>query len=151
MTRKNLILTSPYREITNHDGSKQFTNDLFDDNNPLTLQDLIQENHDDQYVIVYEQNDDILAFLLFEEKNNHVYLNLVATNRLFNSGLRPGTKLVILLDDLAKAFNHNRIELYSVDDKILYYERLGYQKTNDVVYDPVYRKVTRMIKSLPNN
>jgi hypothetical protein len=148
MVRKNFILTPPYREITNADGTKRFTNELFDNNNPLTLQDLVQANHDDQYVIVYEQNGNVLAFLLFEEKNTYVYLNLVATNRLFDSGLQPGTKLVELLDVITKNFGHNRIELYSVQDKIEYYEELGYQNIGEIECDSVYGEVTKMVKLL---
>lgn len=135
MNRHDLILTYPYRQIDESDASQKFVNELFTEDNLITLADLVSENNGPKYVIVYEQNGNVLSFLLFEDMGSYIYLNLVATNRLFDSGLHPGTKLIELLDGIAMKFRCKRIELYSIIDKMQYYERLGYENTGSIDFD----------------
>lgn len=83
MTRKNFTLTSPYREITSADETKQFTNELFSQVNILA--DLATMNIGYRHVFVYEQNNEILAFLMFDDHNTYFYIEFVAVNRLIPS------------------------------------------------------------------
>lgn len=145
MTRKNFILTLSYREITSADGIKQFENELFPEGNVLAR--LIQENKDQRHVFVYEQNNEILAFLMFDDNDLYFYIEFVATNRLFQSNLSPSTKLILLLEEIGKGLRYDRIELYSLVGKIQYYQMLGFEDTR-ITEIGNYGKLSKMVKSL---
>lgn len=76
MNRHDLILTYPYRQIDESDASQKFVNELFTEDNLITLADLVSENNGPKYVIVYEQNGNVLSFLLFEDMGSYITLTL---------------------------------------------------------------------------
>ena len=145
MTRKNFTLTSPYREITSADETKQFTNELFPQGNVLA--DLATMNIGHRHVFVYEQNNEILAFLIFDDHNTYFHIEFVAVNRLIPSGLSAGTKLILLLEELGRNLKYDNIELYSLEQKISYYEALGFDDTR-ITEIGNYGKMSKMVKSL---
>lgn len=148
MTRKNFILTLPYREITSADGIKQFENELFPEGNVLA--DVVTMNTNNRHVFVYEQNNEILAFLMFDDNDSYFHNEFVATNRLIQSGLKPSTKLINFLEDLGKSLNYDSVELWSLDQQIPYYQNLGFNDTR-ITQIGNYGPMSKMIKSLTSD
>lgn len=147
MARKKFILTTPFREIQTSDATKLFDNELSRANG-IDLAFLVEMNRGNQYVFVYEEVGKILAFLTFIDKGSHFHLDLVETNRLYPSTLKPGGKLIILLEMLSIRFNYQKITLNSVQGKISYYERLGYIQTGRTYPNPIYDTLIEMEKNL---
>ncbi len=144
MFRRNFILEPPYREIHFEDKSKQFKNELFPQKDVLA--DLVTMNTGNVHVFVYDQDGEILAFLMFYDYKTYFHIEFVATNRLFPSQ-SAGTKLIKLLEGIGKELNYSHIQLDSLEQKIPYYKALGYVDTGIPMVGN-YDKTTRMIKSL---
>jgi hypothetical protein len=89
-----------------------------------------------------------LAFVIIWDHDTHFELELVEANILHKTLLHPGTLLVNLVDDISRQFNYQRIVLYSVQDRISYYEKLGYIQLDEKVRDPKYGMLTKMEKLL---
>lgn len=148
MTRKQFDLTYPYRELIDSDAAKQFKNELFP--NGDVLADLIILNVGNTHVFVYEQNREILAFLMFDDNETCFHIEFVATNRIFQSKLRPSTKLIHLLENLGKSLKYDKIELWSLNIQIPYYQNLGFSDTK-ITEIGNYGPMSKMVKSLASN
>jgi hypothetical protein len=62
-TRKNITLEPPFRFIDSSDAAKTFANELIPINK-VNLANILPENAGCRYVIVYEFNEEILAFIV---------------------------------------------------------------------------------------
>lgn len=147
MPRKKFVLNLPFRQIRKSDSNKRFENEFFEFNH-ITMTDLVSANKKNQYVFVYDNDSEILAFLVFKDTGTHFHLVLVETNRMFKTDLKPARQLIILIENLSKHFDYHKITLYSVVEKIPLYHKLGYEKTGQTVLDPTYGKLTMMKKEL---
>ncbi len=146
MVRRSFVFpSSDYREITGADAIKSFTNELFPDGNVLS--DLIPMNVDNGYVFVYDENNEILAFMLFYDNDSYFYVEFLATNRNFRSGLRPSTRLITLLGELGKHLKYERIELWALEDQIPLYRDLGFHEIG-ITEIGNYGAMSKMVKSL---
>lgn len=144
MPRRNFILNLPYREIIPEDATKPFRNEKlpYDD----TLAELVTMNTGNRHVFVFDQDDEIKAFLMFEDCDTYFHAELLFANRL-SKPQSAGTKLIKLLADIGQKLNYDRIELWSYEKKIPYYAALGYTDTGipQVVDND---KMFKMVKSL---
>jgi len=147
VARKKFILNLPFRQIRKSDCGKPFANDL-STINKVTLCDLVPENRKNNYVFVYDVNGDVLAFLAFHDTGTHFHLDLAETNRMFETDLKPGRKLVLLVEEISAHLGYDKITLYSVENKISLYKCLGYRKTGKTLQDDVYGVLTEMEKPL---
>lgn len=148
LARKIFKLNEPYREITPADAKKPFQNEL-SSLNKIDLAYLVQINEKDLYVIVREFNGDILAFIVLKDWNTHFEIKLVERNR--NPSLpdiKAGAELIILAEDISRQFNYKKIVLYSVENRISYYGKLGYLEKDIRVTDTVYGTLTKMEKKV---
>ncbi|MGQ0771837.1 MAG: GNAT family N-acetyltransferase [Nitrososphaerota archaeon] len=144
MSRKNFVLTPPYREIILEDATKQFHNEKLPQEGVLA--ELVTMNTGNRHVFVFDQDNEIKAFLMFEDCETYFHVELLFANRL-SEPQSAGTNLIKLLADLGKKLNYDRIELWSYEKKISYYLGLGYVDTGipQVVDND---KMFKMVKSL---
>jgi histone acetyltransferase (RNA polymerase elongator complex component) len=144
MTRKTFILTPPYREITNSDTTKPFTNQLFPQGNILSS--FLRDNTDNTHIFVFDQDDEIKALMMFDDNETYFHVEFLLANAL-HPHQKAGTKLLLLLEGLATTLNYDRIELWSLSGMIQYYSALGYTNTglSDVGR---YGEMYKMVKSL---
>jgi len=147
MIRKNFTLNLPYREIEKKDSIKLFANELLSANG-VDLAFLFELNKKNRYVFVYEEDGKILAFMTFIDTGKHFHLDLVETNRLYPSKLKPGGKLIILLETMSAHHGFKKITLNSVKGKVPYYKNLGYRSAGGTVIDVIYGTLTKMKKQL---
>lgn len=146
MDRKIISLQPPFRFINKNDSNKKFQNE-FSNFNKIDLVYLIQINEKDLYVIVREFNDDILAFIVLKDWGAHFEIKLVERNRDPSLPvIKAGAELIILAEDLSRQFNYKKLVLYSVENRISYYRKLGYVEKEIKVTDPVYGTLTKMEK-----
>lgn len=149
MTRKKIPTQGPYRYIRKSDITKTFTNELFNINR-VTLKTLFYDNNGKTHVLVYDFDNNVLAFIAFHDMGTHFYLNLVETNRIpAYQHIKAGTKLIDYLDDVSQYFDYKKITLFSLPDLIPFYESLSYQQTGNTEYDSRYNmNLTEMKKIL---
>ncbi|MGI0046327.1 MAG: hypothetical protein ACREBB_03955 [Nitrosotalea sp.] len=148
MARKIISLQPPFRFIDENDRIKKFQNE-FSDLNKIDLSYLVEINEKDLYVIVRELNDDILAFTVLRDWGTHFEIKLVERNRDPSlPDIKPGAELIILAEDISRQFNYKKLVLYSVENRISYYKKLGYVEKEIIVIDPVYGTLTKMEKNL---
>ena len=147
MTRKNITLEPPFRFIDSTDAAKTFVNELTPINN-VNLANILSENTGCRYVIVYEFNEEILAFVVLWDHGAHFEMELVEANRAFQTDIKGGAALLLLTEDLSKRLNYDKIVLYSVQNRISYYQNHKYELTCETVEDPVYGTLINMIKYL---
>jgi len=76
LTRKNITLEPPFRFIDSTDAAKTFVNELTPINN-VNLANILSENTGCRYVIVYEFNEEILAFVVLWDHGAHFEMELV--------------------------------------------------------------------------
>ncbi|MBI5378443.1 MAG: GNAT family N-acetyltransferase [Thaumarchaeota archaeon] len=103
-------------------------------------------NIDDQYVIVYEIDDKILGFMTFLDQGDHLHLDLIERNELIEESRGVGFNLMMLLEIIASIFGYSRITLYSTQENIKYYQRLGYEIIGSSFDNPEYGSLTPMEK-----
>ena len=145
MVRHDFKLVSPYREILHSDATKPFENELFPDGHVLA--DLIAHNTGNSYVIVYDDNDDILSFMWFYDHGSYFYIEFIATNRKFNSKFRSSSRLIDLLVGIGKELKYKKIELLALEDSISFYRKHGFDFVGDAVTGN-YGIMSKMTKSL---
>lgn len=145
MARKSLGLNPPFRQIESNDGKKEFWNRLTPKNR-VDLSFLVEMNKGNRYVIVYEMVGKILGFLVFIDRGDHLYLDLVERNEMIKGSRGAGFRLIVLLEIIAERLGYKRITLSSTQDNIAYYERLGYQVIGTPFDNPDYGKLTPMEK-----
>jgi predicted GNAT family N-acyltransferase len=147
--RKNIQLELPLRFIDSDDTRKQFQNELSPVNN-IDLNDLVLENHDNQYTIVYDFHDQVLAFVVLWDHGDHFELRLVEANRLYPTELHPGTILIKAIDDISRQFGYQKIVLDSTSNRVSYYKNLGYveDELNEPFHVDGYGVLVPMIKWL---
>ncbi len=147
LTRKNITLEPPFRFIDSTDATKTFVNEL-SSINKVNLANILPENTGCRYVIVYEFNEEILAFIVLWDHGTHFEIELVEANRASQTEIKGGSALLSLTEDLSKRLDYDMIMLYSVQNRISYYQNRGYEQTDEIVEDPVYGILTKMIKLL---
>jgi len=148
MDRKTFNLNLPFREIKQEDVGILFDNELLESNG-VDLAFLFEKNMGNLYVFVYELDGKVLAFIEFIDTGTHFHLDLVETNRLFPTpSLKPGGKLILLLELISKQNNYSKITLNSVQNKVEYYKKLGYTKTGETIPNVAYGPLTKMEKTL---
>ena len=145
LSRKQFVLNPPFREINSSDASKEFANELYPINN-IDLAYLVEQNIKNRYVFVYDFNDRVLGFIVFIDMDDHFYLDLVEVNQLYPESSGVGYMLIKLLENLAKRENYSRITLFSTENRIAYYQNLGYEITGESVQDQNYGSLTPMQK-----
>ena len=135
--KHGLELPVIFSEIESHDEVAKKLN---------VLSDLVPMNAVNRHVFVHDQDGDIMAFLMFDDNDTFFHIEFVAVNRLVQSQT-SGTKLILLLEELGKTLNYTSIELYSLEQKIQYYESLGFTDTG-IPQVGHYGKMSKMKKSL---
>jgi hypothetical protein len=75
-------------------------------------------------------------------------MELVEANRAFQTDIKGGAALLLLTEDLSKRLNYDKIVLYSVQNRISYYQNHKYELTDESVEDLVYGTLTKMVKHL---
>ncbi|MDE2590241.1 MAG: hypothetical protein KGL95_11345 [Patescibacteria group bacterium] len=148
MSRKNITLELPFRYINHSDSEKTFANELTPVNS-INLSNILSENSGCRHVIVYESNDDILAFIILWDHGTHFEVELVEANRACQTKIKAGAALLLLTERLSKKLNYDKIVLYSVQNLIPYYRNHHqYELTDEIIMDPTYGPLTKMIKNL---
>lgn len=148
MSRKNITLEPPFRFINSSDSEKTFANELTPINS-INLSNIVSENSGSRYVIVYESNEGILAFIILWDHGTHFEVELVEANRACRTNIKAGAALLSLVEKLSKKLNYGKIVLYSVQNRISYYRTYHqYELTDETVTDPTYGVLTKMIKNL---
>jgi hypothetical protein len=147
MTRKNITLEPPFRFIASSDATRTFVNELTPINN-VNLANIWPENTGCRYVIVCEFNEEILAFIILWDHDTHFEIELVEANRAVQTDIKGGAALMLLTEDLSRRLNYDHIVLYSVQNRISYYQNHGYELTDETVEDSLYGTLTKMIKHL---
>ncbi|MEX0861684.1 GNAT family N-acetyltransferase [Nitrosopumilus sp.] len=149
MTRKDFVLNLPFREITPSDAEQPFANELQPINH-IDLSYLVNLNIENRHIFVYELDGKVLAFMTFLNREDHFHLDLVEVNRLHDESkcVKPGFMLITLLENLSRGSGHSRITLHSIQDRIHYYQNLGYQVTGNPIPNPDYGPLTPMEKAL---
>ncbi|MDE1862718.1 MAG: hypothetical protein KGI33_07390 [Thaumarchaeota archaeon] len=145
MARRSLALNPPYREIEYADGKKKFWNRL-KPKSRIDLSYLVETNIGKRFVIVYEIEGDILGFIVFVGEDDHLYLDLIEWNEIFEESRGVEFSLMILLEAIAANFGYSRIILYSTGENIGYYEALGYEIAGNSFDNPDYGMLTPMGK-----
>ena len=148
--RKQFQYTLPIREIQKSDAEQEFTNELSPINN-IDLAYLVENNIGKRYVMVYELEGKVMAFLTFIDSDNHFHLDLVETNRIHpvSDQLNPGVTLITTLEGMSKTFGFDRITLHSISKNISLYQNLGYVITEKAKYNSDYNMMlTPMTKYL---
>lgn len=125
-----MTLEPPFRFIDSSDATKTFVNELTPINK-VNLANILQENAGCRYVIVYEFNEEILAFIVLWDHGSHFEIELVEANRAFQTNIKGGAALLLLIRNLSKKLNYDKIVLYSVQNRISYYQNHNYELTND--------------------
>jgi len=129
MTRKKIPEAGPYRYIKKSDIGKSFRNELFTVNK-VTLKTLYYDNKGNTHVLVYDFDKKILAFLAFQDMGTHFHLDLVEQNRIQEAKpIKPGTKLIDLMDDISRYYNYKKIDLLALPDMVNFYQSLGFHST----------------------
>lgn len=148
MARKIISLQLPFRFIEKNDSSKKFQNEL-SGINKIDLAYLVQIDEKDLYVIVREFNNTIAAFIVLKDWGTHFEIKLVERNRDPSlPDVKAGAELIILAEDISRQFNYKKIVLYSVENRISYYGKLGYLEKDIKVTDTVYGTLTKMEKKM---
>lgn len=85
-------------------------------------------NQDNQYVIVYESNDEnqILAFIVLWDYGSYFEIRLVEANRLYPTNIHPGSYLIEKIDDISRQFGYKKIIVDVLEKKVPLYKILGY-------------------------
>jgi hypothetical protein len=148
MIRKTISLQPPFRFIDKNDSNKKFQNE-FSGFNKIDLAYLVQINEKNLYVIVREFNDNILAFIVLKDWGTHFEIKLVERNRDPSlPDIKAGAELIILAEDISRQFDYKKLVLYSVENRISYYKKLGYVEKDITIIDLVYGTLTKMEKKL---
>ena len=143
----------PIRYIDEKDIEKPFQNRLYK-KNKINLPELLKLNRNNRHCLVFEDDDGkILAFLVVDDKGDHLYLNLVEKNELFLDECKrrnAPTKLIDRAEDIARSRSHTKIEMQSMSHPklVAYYKNLGYEKTGGTELSGTYGKLINMKKSL---
>lgn len=87
-----------------------------------------------------------MGFLVFIDRGDHLYLDLVERNEMIKGSRGAGFRLIVLPEIIAERLGYKRITLSSTQDNIAYYERLGYQVIGTPFDNPDYGKLTPMEK-----
>jgi len=103
LARKKIKSIGPFRYISKKDKDKPFKNELFSINE-VDLPFLLTENKKATHVIIYDYQSDVLAFIAFQDEGMFFHIDLVESNRIFNSGIKPGTKLIKFVESLSSFF-----------------------------------------------
>ncbi len=148
--RKQFEYTLPIREIQKSDAEQRFINELLPINN-IDLAHLVENNIGKRYVMVYDLDGKVMAFLTFIDSDNHFHLDLVETNQIHpeSDQLNPGIALIITLEGMSRTFGFDRITLHSIPERISLYQSLDYTITGESEYNSDYNMMlTPMTKSL---
>lgn len=147
--RKDILVELPFREILSKDADQEFYNELFPKNR-VDLSFLADKNTHNRHVLVYDFDGKVLGFMTFLDMGDHFHLDLVENNRLFHETAlyKPGSQFIMLLDGVSREFGYGRITLNSVQDRVLYYEKHGFEISGASYADPSYGLQMPMTKQV---
>ncbi|QLH09290.1 hypothetical protein [Candidatus Nitrosotenuis sp. DW1] len=94
--RRPIPENGPFRYIRKDDTIQPFDNRLKSLNN-LELSDFYNHNIANRHVFVYEFEGKILCILVFDDKGDHFYLNLIENNKVHEKEcdrMNPAPKLI---------------------------------------------------------
>jgi len=125
LTRRTFNINEPFREIMPEDTQKEFRSGLLDALG-ISLKSLVDENHDDKHVWVYDADDKILGVLSFIDLGTEIYADIVSDNKLFPElcgESKPGRSLYVLLEDLSASIGISTIRMDSISDRVDYWTK----------------------------
>ena len=151
MPRNDFPEIGAIRYIKQNDIEKPFDN-ILKRKNKIGLPEVFDYNIGQRHSLIYDYNDNILAFLVVDEYHDHFYLNLIENNQLFWEECRcvnPAPKLIFFVEKVALSRDHSWIMLDSLKSTklVAYYQTLGYSKVGDEIH-PSYGYVIKMKKIL---
>lgn len=119
--------------------------------NNLALLDFFRHNAENRHVFVYEFEGKILCVLVFDDKGDHFYLNLIENNEIYENEcdeINPAPKILRYVEEFSKSLGHIKIRLDSIEQIVPYYEALGYSSMGRTESHDVYGILIKMSKSL---
>jgi hypothetical protein len=149
--RKHIPERGPFRYIHKADTVQTFDNRLRSLNN-LELGDFYSHNIENRHVFVYEFDGRILCILVFDDKYDHFYLNLIENNQFYEKEcdmINPAPKLISYVEKIAKSYGHKKIRLDALEQLVPYYTKLGYFSMNKVRHRK-YGVLVKMMKLFGN-
>jgi hypothetical protein len=96
LKRRSIPEKGSFRYMRKTDLGQPFDNRL-KSLNVLELADFFKHNVDNRHVFVYEFDDKILCVLVFDDKGDHFYLNLIENNEIYEKEcdeVNPAPKLI---------------------------------------------------------
>lgn len=150
MKRKSIQERGPIRYIRKDDVKQSFDNRLKSLNH-LELSDFYGHNNEDRHVFVYDFEGSIICVLVFDDMDNHFYLNLIENNEIYEKEcdeINPAPKIIRFTENVAKSLGHTEIKLDALEQLVPYYTKLGYSSTGRIKNDRAYGLLVEMRKSL---
>lgn len=119
-------LPEGFRLIEVTDTSRQFqTGDSRIDS--YTLNDYFRwSTFPHNYVILYEWEGDIAGVIHMIVYSDYIFIEIVARNRS-SRATGVGTKLISLIEGIARQLGKSRILLHSLDTTVEWYKKLGFR------------------------
>ena len=102
MKRKSIPENGPFRYIRKDDIEQSFDNRLRSLNN-LELSDFYNYNVENRHVFVYDFDNRVLRVLVFDDNDDHFYLNLIENNEVYGKEcdeVNPAPKLITYVEKL---------------------------------------------------
>jgi hypothetical protein len=152
MKRKSIPENGSFRYIHKDDIEQSFDNRLRSLNN-LELSDFYNYNVENRHVFVYDFDNRVLCVLVFDDKDDHFYLNLIENNEVYGKEcdeVNPAPKLITYVEKIAKSLGHKKIRLDSLEQLVPYYTKLGYSSMNDDEHHKDYGLLVKMKKLFGN-
>jgi hypothetical protein len=150
MIRKSIPQIGPFRYICKTDIDQPLENRLKSLNN-LELNNFFEHNAKNRHVFVYEFEGKILCILVFDDKGDHFYLNLIENNEIYEmecDEINPASKLIRYVEKVSKSLGYDKIRLDALEQLVPYYEELGYSPINETYYHKDYGLLVKMKKLL---
>jgi hypothetical protein len=150
MIRRLIPKIGSIRYINKADLKQSFDNRL-KIKNKLALKDFYGENKKDRHVLVYDHEGIVICVLVFDDKGDHFYLNLIENNQIHTdlcNELNPAPNMIRFVENFARSIGHTKIRLYSLEQLVWYYEKSGYVSTGKTNFDPNYGVLIEMKKLL---
>ena len=117
--------------------------------NRVTLRDYYDYSRQkNQYVVLLVEADELLGIMAFMVCGDHIYLEWLARNAAISTEERVGSKLISLLEGIARQLEKYEIRLDSLDSSFSWYVRLGYQSCGAPFPEDRWGTLTPMRKRL---
>lgn len=148
MKRKIIPENGPFRYIRKNDIKQLFDNRLKSVNN-LELSDFYRHNVGNRHVFAYDLDNTVICILIFDDKGDHFYLNLIENNEIHKKKcdqINPAPKLIRYVENIARSLGHEKIKLDSLEQLVSYYTKLGYFSINETGQHDDYGRLVKMEK-----